>query len=113
MQANSTVNHTRHGISLLELLAAISIIGVLAAAIVPRLGRGSSLAKSEACAVQREVIQIQARLWRREHGRWPRPNLRDVGADKDFFPEGLPTCPVDGSTYRINRKTGLVLGHDH
>ena len=103
----------RYGISLLELLAAVTIIAVIAAAVIPRLGTGGSVAKSEACCVNQEVIQIQSMMWRRERGNWPAADLGDIGNDTDFFPEGLPTCPVDGSAYNIDSATGKVVAHLH
>lgn len=99
--------------SLLELLAAVTITGVLAVVIVPRLGTGASVAKTNSCHVNREVINVQCALWRRSNGNYPASNLSDVGSDANFFPEGLPTCPVDGSGYQIDSSTGLVIGHSH
>ncbi|RMF41128.1 MAG: prepilin-type N-terminal cleavage/methylation domain-containing protein [Planctomycetota bacterium] len=103
----------RRGLSLLELLAVVTIMGILAAVVVPRLGTGGSIAKSEACHVQREIIQIQTALFRREKGRFPARDLSDIGRDPKYFPEGLPTCPVDGGPYLIDTSTGLVRGHNH
>ena len=45
--------------------------------------------------------------------RLPLANLSDVGGDINYFPEGLPLCPVDSSAYTIDNTTGLVIGHNH
>lgn len=103
----------RRGVSLLEMLASISIIAIIATVVIPRLGTGGSEAKKRACHVNVEIIQIQSLLWKREKGSWPASNLSNVGADTDFFPEGPPTCPLDGSSYTINTTTGMVNGHSH
>lgn len=103
----------RKGLSLLELMAAVTIIGVLAYMVVPRLGEGSSQAKQGACHVNREVINVQTALWRRENGSWPATNLVTIGSDTSYFPEGLPTCPVDGTAYTIDTTDGKVVGHEH
>ncbi|GIW99887.1 MAG: DNA-binding protein [Pirellulaceae bacterium] len=103
----------RRGLSLLELLAVLTIMGVLAAIVVPRLGSGGAVAKKEACAVQQATIAIQCKLWQREHGRLPRRDLSDIGTDPRYFPEGLPTCPVDQTAYQIHPLTGEVVGHEH
>ncbi|MCA9125975.1 MAG: prepilin-type N-terminal cleavage/methylation domain-containing protein [Planctomycetales bacterium] len=103
----------RRGLSLLEMLACITIIGIVAAVIVPRLGSGGEVAKINACNIQRETIQIQSLLWRRATGDWPSSTLSDIGADVVYFPEGLPTCPLDDSSYTLDTDTGLVVGHDH
>ena len=103
----------RVGLSLLELLAALTILGVLAAVIVPRLTGGSADTKRQSCHVQVGVIEIQAALWKRERGTWPRTDLADIGSDRGFFPEGLPRCPVDQTSYAIDPLTGRVTGHGH
>ena len=103
----------RRGLSMLELLACITIMGILAAVLVPRISVGTSDTKSGSCHVQREVIEVQAALWHRSHGSWPAAGLNDIGADRDYFPDGLPECPVDGSAYQINASTGKVIGHNH
>jgi len=58
-------------------------------------------------------IEIQAELWRHNTGSWPASNLATIGADVNYFPEGLPICPVDGTPYTIDPLTGLVVGHNH
>lgn len=105
--------HRRHGLSLLELLASLTIMGVLAAVLIPRISVGTSATKSGSCRVNREVIEVQSALWHRSHGSWPTSNLSNVGADRAYFPEGLPTCPVDQSNYQIDSATGKVIGHNH
>lgn len=107
------VSKNRIGLSLLELLAALTILGVLAAVIVPRLTGGSANTKRQSCHVQVGVIEIQAALWRRERGTWPRTDLADIGSDREFFPEGLPRCPLDDTSYAIDPLTGRVTGHGH
>ena len=103
----------RNGASLLELLAVVTILGVITAVILPRLGSGAKTSQSASCEVNVGVIEIQAALWRRETGSWPDSSLSDVGASTKHFPEGKPACPVDGSEYRLNTNTGRVIGHNH
>ena len=105
--------NARNGISLLELMAAVTIIGVIAYVTVPRLGTGASEAKKEACHVNREIINVQSALWKRDNGTWPSTTLTSIGADVDYFPEGIPRCPVDGSSYTIDTTSGAVVGHNH
>ena len=104
---------TRRGFSLLELLAAIAILGILVAIIVPRFGDNAKTAKKRACAVNKGNIEVQSQLWYRTKGTWPAAGLSDIGANQTYFPEGLPTCPVDGSTYQLDAATHRVTGHSH
>jgi len=103
----------RAGLSLLELMASVTIIGVVAYVIVPRLGDSGSIAKREACRVNCEIINVQAALWKRATGGWPTSNLGTIGSDSAYFPEGLPICPVDGTSYTIDTTNGEVIGHTH
>ena len=75
--------------------------------------RKNDAAKVAACHVYKGDIEIQVELWNHNTGSWPAANLASIGADINYFPEGLPTCPVDGTTYTIDTSTGLVIGHNH
>ena len=59
----------RAGFSLLELLAVITLMGIIAAIAVPRIGNQSQKTKTTACDVQRGNIDVQAQLWFRNRGR--------------------------------------------
>src|ERR1043165_4288681 len=97
--------------SLMEIMAAIVILGILAAVMVPRLTAHQDTAKKSACYADKRNIEVQAKLWKRNKGTYPLANLSDIGADTSYLPDGLPTCPVDGTSYTINTTTGLVVGH--
>jgi hypothetical protein len=95
------------------LIAAIAIIGVLAALVVPRLGNHQVNSNKSACCAHQGDIELQVKLWKRNNGSNPAANLSDIGASTAYFPSGVPVCPVDGTTYSINTTTGLVIGHTH
>lgn len=100
------------GVSLVELIAVVAILGLLAVIAIPRTVSHRSEGTRAACHVNRAEIELQALLWRRATGDWPVAALTDVGADVGYFPDGVPTCPVDGSAYTIDTN-GEVVGHDH
>ena len=102
----------RKGFSLLELMVVISVVGVLAIVIVPRVFGENDAAKTAACHTYRGDIEVQAELWMHNTGTWPTSSLSDLGADTNYYPEGLPTCPVDGTAYTIDA-SGRVVGHEH
>lgn len=101
------------GFSLLELMAVVAVLGLVAAVIVPRVTDSDESADIAACQVFKGDIEIQAELWLHNMGSWPSTSMATIGADPNYFPEGLPTCPVDGSAYTIDTNTGLVIGHNH
>jgi prepilin-type N-terminal cleavage/methylation domain-containing protein len=107
------LNPFLNGFSLMELMAALGILGVLALLIVPRVVGHYDSSKRAACYANQGDIEMQVKLWRRNQGTYPAANLSDIGASATYFPSGLPVCPVDGSAYTIDTTSGLVTGHTH
>src|SRR4051812_9569769 len=105
--------HKRRGLSLLQLVMAITILAILVVIVLPRFGSSAINAKSRGCEANRRNIEVQARLWYRTKGAWPATNLSDMGANTSYLPEGIPTCPVDGSAYTLSSTTHQITGHSH
>jgi prepilin-type N-terminal cleavage/methylation domain-containing protein len=103
----------RDAFSLMELIAVLGIVGLLATVILPRLTSGTDSADAAACHTQKGDIEIQAELWKYNTGAWPAANQSTIGADLNYFPSGMATCPVDNSSYSIDTNTGRVIGHNH
>jgi prepilin-type N-terminal cleavage/methylation domain-containing protein len=99
------------GFSLLELLAVVTILGVIAALIVPRVIGGSDAAKEKSCQHNRTEINIAVERFYIHNGAWPANNLSDIAADPDYFPDGLPACPVSGNTYQLDGTLHRVQSH--
>jgi prepilin-type N-terminal cleavage/methylation domain-containing protein len=102
----------RRGFSLMELLAVVVILGIIAALIVPRVAQSSDAAKEKCCLHNRAEINITTEQYYIHNGVWPASNLSDVGANVNYFPDGLPACPVSGQPYRLDPATHRVVGHD-
>jgi prepilin-type N-terminal cleavage/methylation domain-containing protein len=102
----------RRGFSLPELMAVVAIVAVLAAIIVVRATSGTASSKSAACQAIKGDIEVQCEIWRHNTGSWPATNLANIGGDVNYFPAGVPTCPVTGATYTIDT-SGRVVGHSH
>ena len=105
--------NVRQGYTLLELLSVVAVIGILATIIVTHVTQESDSAKVSACYTFKGDIEIQAEIWMHNNGSWPAANLSNIGTDTNYFPEGLPTCPYDGTGYTIDATTGKVIGHVH
>jgi general secretion pathway protein G len=103
--------NNRAAFSLMELIAVVAILGILAAIIVPRVVGGSDLAKEKTCYHNRAEVNITVERYYLHTGVWPANDLSDIAADPSYFPEGLPTCPVTGAAYKLDPTTHRVIGH--
>lgn len=98
----------RTGFTLIELLAVVTILGIIAAIIVPRVSVSSDTAKQQVNAHNKATINSSVERWYIDTGSWPANDLSDIGADVNYFPDGIPTNPVDGSAYTLNATTHRV-----
>src|SRR5262245_57854269 len=98
----------RTGFSLMELLAVVTILGIIAAIIVPRVTVSSDTAKQKVNAHNKATINAAVERWYIEKGSWPANNMYDIGADTNYFPDGLPTNPTNGTDYSLNATTHRV-----
>jgi type II secretory pathway pseudopilin PulG len=92
----------------MELLAVVTILGIIAAIIVPRVAVSSDTAKAKVHSHNKATINAAVERWYVEKGSWPANNLSDIGADTSYFPDGLPVNPVDSSAYTLNATTHRV-----
>ena len=102
------VSHRRRGFSLLELLAVVTILGVIAAIIVPRVTVSSATAKNKVRDHHKATINAAVERYYIDNNAWPANDLSDIGANVNYFPSGIPTNPVDGTTYSLNTTTHRV-----
>jgi general secretion pathway protein G len=105
---NKVRNGKRNGFSLMELLAVVTILGIIAAIIVPRVTVSSDTAKQKVNSHNKATINAAVERWYIETGAWPANDLSDIGADTDYFPDGIPTNPVSGAAYSLNAATHRV-----
>jgi type II secretory pathway pseudopilin PulG len=92
----------------MELLAVVTILGIIAAIIVPRVITSSDSSKQKVHAHNKATINAAVERWYIEKSAWPADNLSDIGADVNYFPDGIPANPVDGSAYSLNATTHRV-----
>ncbi len=98
----------KSGFSLLELLAVVTILGIIAAIIVPRVTVSSDTAKQRVRDHHKATINGAVERYYVDTGAWPANDLSDIGADLDYFPDGIPANPVDSSAYTLNTTTHRV-----
>ena len=105
---NRFCSRNRRGFSLMELLAVVTILGIIAAIIVPRVAVSSDTAKAKVNAHNKATINSAVERWYVEKAAWPANDLSDIGADTSYFPDGVPTNPVNGSAYALNATSHRV-----
>jgi general secretion pathway protein G len=103
--------NTHRAFSLMELLAVVAIIAIIAGLVIPRVVTSSDTAKEKTCVHDRTEINITVEQYYIHNGVWPDNDLSNIGADTNYFPDGLPKCPVSGAAYRLDPVTHRVIGH--
>ena len=98
----------RCAFSLMELLAVVTILGIIAAIIVPRVAVSSDSAKAKVNSHNRATINAAVERWYIEKGAWPANTLSDIGADVNYFPDGVPVNPTNNAVYTLNATTHRV-----
>ena len=106
-------NGRRRAFTLIEILAVVVILGILAVIVVPRVLASSATAKTNACYQNKAVINKSVEKWYFDSGTWPLAALTDIAADVNYFPDGIPVCPVDSTAYALDAGTNRVTGHAH
>lgn len=97
----------RKGLTLVELLVVVLILGALTAIAIPRITASATTAKANACATNIDTINSQIEVYNLETGDYPSA-LADVTGNTAYFPDGVPTCPLsgaftmNGTSYRVS-----------
>ncbi|MEW6203090.1 MAG: prepilin-type N-terminal cleavage/methylation domain-containing protein [bacterium] len=89
------------GFTLIEVLLIVILISILAAIIIPRFSIGSQRAKVQACEMNRSIINTSVETYFFTEGTWPAIDLADIKTNSNYFPDGIPTCPVDQTSYEL------------
>lgn len=97
---------SRQAFSLMELLAVVTILGIIAAIIVPRVTTSSDTAKTKVHLHNKGTINSAIERYYITVGSWPSATMTEL--DTTYFPDGLPTNPLNNNAYTMNTTTNRV-----
>ncbi len=104
----------RKGLTLIELLIVVIILGALAAIAIPRMSSSSDTAKRRACQTNQATMDTQIELYHANSSDGSWPTFATFVIDANYFPDGAPACPSNG-TYSMSttthRTSCSVSGH--
>ncbi len=103
-----TLRGTWAGFALMELMAIVTILAIIAMIIVPRVTVSTDTAKQKANAHNKAMINATVERYYIEIGIWPANDLSDIAADTNYFPGGIPRNPINNNAYILNPKTHRV-----
>jgi type II secretion system protein G len=102
---------SRKGLTLIELLIVVIILGALAAIAIPRITTSATTAKQNACTTNVDTINTSIEMYKMDNGSYPAA-LTTVTNEPNYFPDGAPTCPF-GTAYVYSATTHRVAPHVH
>ena len=97
------MNLIKKGFTLVELMIAVLILGILTAIAIPRIRGSAFRAGVNTCRNNVDVINSQIELYHSRTGSWP-VDLGEIVKDPNFFPDGLPECPFGRPYIYITKK---------
>jgi len=99
----------RKGVTLVELLIVVMILGALAAIALPRISQSAGTARQRACDTNVSLINSAIEMYYVDEGTYPAA-LTDVTNNTTYFPDGAPVCPL-GGTYTMNANHRVTCNH--
>ncbi|MEW5946307.1 MAG: type II secretion system protein [bacterium] len=104
------------GFTIVEVVLIVILISILAAIVIPRFNVGSRRAKVQSCEMNRANINTMVEVFYVSEGTWPALGVditaTTIATNVNYFPDGIPTCPVDMTNYRLrNTPNYRVSGH--
>lgn len=115
----TTINHKKPisrqvratAFSLLELLAVVTIIGIISSIVLSRIGTQTRVAKMKMCSQYKGDIDSALDRYYFDTGTWATDTSVLVGTD--YYPDAVPICPFTNTAYTINATTHRIDGHNH
>ncbi len=107
VRKNNNRRRRSFGFSLLELLAVVTILGIIAVVVIPRISISAGTAKANAHAQNVAELNSAIERYYFNTGTFPAANMAEL-ATSNYFPDGLPINPVTGAAYTMNTTINRV-----
>jgi len=101
VKERSIMKKENAGFTLMEAMLIVILISILAAIVIPRFSTGAQKAKVQSCEMNRSIINTSVEVYYFTEGTWPIDSLADIKTNNSYFPDGIPTCPVDLTSYEL------------
>ncbi len=96
------------GFSLMEIMVALAIVALMATVASHQYFTAVRDAKKNTSDLVQADIEMQVERFYRDHGRYPNRYLSDIGRMSNYFPDGVPRCPIDNRAFGIDISNGKV-----
>ena len=96
----------------MELLAVVTILGILAVVIIPRIGGDTRIAKINMCNQYKGDLNGALEKYYFDMAVWA-TDTSSIANNDSYFPTAVPVCPYDGTAYTIDSTTHRIQGHNH
>jgi len=93
---------TQKGFTIIEVMLIVILISILAAIVIPRFAISSKKAKVQSCEMNRNIVNTMVETYFLTEASWPGSELDDIKTNNNYFPDGIPTCPVDQTSYVLD-----------
>lgn len=109
MKVRKQKNRKMGGFSLLELLAVVTILGIIAVVVIPRISISASTAKANVHLQNVAELNSAIERYYFNTGGFPSAAMTELNVSA-YFPGGLPTDPRTdpAGTYTMNTTTNRV-----
>jgi type II secretion system protein G len=100
------------GLTLIELLIVVIILGALAAIAIPRISTSATTAKRNACDTNVDTLNTAIEMYKMDNGDYP-TGLTDVTQDPNaryFSTTDVPVCPFGTPYVYANHR---ITAHSH
>lgn len=98
----------QRGFTFIEFCAVATIVSIIAAIVVPRVVVSEEVAKSTLRDHYVATLNAAVERYRDENGVWPAIDLAEIASDAARFPDGLPSDPITGRSFKLNPTTHEV-----